>query len=100
MLMSQTGTIEVEHLPQEIQKASPKATPNLEDTVEESTGASIEELQTDPNRISLDEGEKQTLLSALKMTNWNISEASSLLGISRTTFYRKLKKHGLSQTRG
>ncbi len=100
MLMSQTGTIEVEHLPQEIQKASPKATPNLEDTVEESTGASIEELQTDPNRISLDEGEKQTLLSALKMTNWNISEASSLLGISRTTFYRKLKKHGLNQTRG
>lgn len=100
MLMSQTGTIEVEHLPQEIQNANRAGTPNLEKTAGGGPGTSLEELQADPNRISLDEGEKQTLLSALKMTNWNISEASSLLGISRTTFYRKLKKHGLSQSRG
>jgi len=100
MLMSQTGAIEVEHLPQEIQNASQGAARNLEKTAEGNPDASVVEWQADPNRISLDEGEKQTLLSALKMTNWNISEASSLLGISRTTFYRKLKKHGLSQARG
>ena len=105
MLMSQTDTIEVEHLPQEIRKAREDASASVE---EESASSEEEEAfeggdansQSGSNRISLDEGEKQTLLSALKMTNWNISEASNLLGISRTTFYRKLKKHGLSQTRG
>lgn len=102
MLMSETGTVEVEHLPKEVQKAHLEADPNVEQPVlsEERELQGVEEIQTNPNRISLDEGEKQTLLSALKMTNWNISEASNLLSISRTTFYRKLKKHGLSQNRG
>jgi two-component system nitrogen regulation response regulator NtrX len=103
MLMSQTGTIEVEHLPQEIQKAWKEEDASVQGesaSVEDETP--VKESENDPvgsNKISLDEGEKQTLLSALKMTNWNISEASHLLSISRTTFYRKLKKHGLSQTR-
>ena len=105
MLMSQTGVIEVENLPQEIRKAqqeTPASAQEISDlSGKEETGQS--ESENDPagsNRISLNEGEKQTLLSALKMTNWNISEASNLLSISRTTFYRKLKKHGLNQTRG
>ncbi len=104
MLMSQTGTVEVEHLPQEIQKAheeTPAPAKGKSDSPRKE-GPSSDELEGnsgDSSRISLDEGEKQTLLSALKMTNWNISEASNLLSISRTTFYRKLKKHGLSQTR-
>ena len=103
MLMSQTGTIEVEHLPQEIQRAWKEEGSSLQ---RESTSGEDDTSVSGPeagsigsNKISLDEGEKQTLLSALKMTNWNISEASNLLSISRTTFYRKLKKHGLSQTR-
>ena len=97
MLMSKTGTIEVENLPKEIRKAHQEeaAAPP---TVPEESGS--EEDAVFNSAISLDEGEKQTLLSALKMTNWNISEASNLLNISRTTFYRKLKKHGLSQLRG
>ena len=105
MLMSQTGTIEVEHLPQEIQIAQDEvpvpAKVESDSSGEEKAPVEIsEEEPVGSSRISLDEGEKQTLLSALKMTNWNISEASHLLSISRTTFYRKLKKHGLSQTRG
>jgi two-component system, NtrC family, nitrogen regulation response regulator NtrX len=101
MLMSQTGTIEVEHLPQEIQKRQEKAASSISASSEKDS-AVVGEAENHPagsDRISLDEGEKQTLLSALKMTNWNISEASNLLDISRTTFYRKLKKHGLNQTR-
>ena len=105
MLMSQTSTIEVEHLPQEIQKAQGGNSSSVKGESASSEGERVfeEDSESDPassNRISLDEGEKQTLLSALKMTNWNISEASNLLGISRTTFYRKLKKHGLNQTQG
>ena len=101
MLMSQTGTIEVEHLPQEIQKAHEQAQSKEEPASSEKEKTMMENSESESvgsSSISLDEGEKQTLLSALKMTNWNISEASNLLGISRTTFYRKLKKHGLSQT--
>lgn len=95
MLMSQTGTIEVENLPQEIQNAVREETSKPTDPY---TVKGTMDEPTDRSTISLDEGEKQTLLSALKMTNWNISEASNLLSISRTTFYRKLKKHGLSQS--
>ena len=105
MLMSQTGTIEVEHLPKEIKNAQAESTVSAKggsaSSVTEDAFVGGSENESDPsNRISLDDGEKQTLLSALKMTNWNISEASNLLEISRTTFYRKLKKHGLSQARG
>jgi two-component system, NtrC family, nitrogen regulation response regulator NtrX len=101
MLMSQTGTIEVEHLPKEIQKGQEKAASSISAGSEKDSTVvgEAENHPTGSDRISLDEGEKQTLLSALKMTNWNISEASNLLDISRTTFYRKLKKHGLNQTR-
>jgi len=101
MLMSKTGTVEVEHLPQEIQKAQGEApTPVKAESEPSAKEEESEENSAESGRISLDEGEKQTLMSALKMTNWNISEAANLLSISRTTFYRKLKKHGLSQTRG
>ena len=104
MLMSQTGTIEVEHLPQEIRKAVDTASSakGVSDSSEDEKGpaGTVEEVPVGSDSISFDEGEKKTLLSALKMTNWNISEASNLLNISRTTFYRKLKKHGLSQTQG
>lgn len=96
MLMSRTGIIEVENLPLEIQKAQQEGIASQP----VSTARDVAENNSESGKaISLDEGEKQTLLSALKMTNWNISEASNLLSISRTTFYRKLKKHGLSQTR-
>jgi len=103
MLMSQTDTIEVENLPQEILKArEEEASAQAKDKTASSEEDRSEgvDANSPSNSISLDEGEKQTLLSALKMTNWNISEASNLLGISRTTFYRKLKKHGLNQIRG
>ena len=104
MLMSQTGTIEVEHLPQEIRKAGDtvSSAKGVSDSSEDERGlvGKAEEVPVGSDSISFEEGEKKTLLSALKMTNWNISEASNLLNISRTTFYRKLKKHRLSQTQG
>ncbi|MDH5762489.1 MAG: sigma-54 dependent transcriptional regulator [Nitrospinota bacterium] len=99
MLMSQSGIIEVAHLPQEIQKSRQEPVTPLKESVSFEDSPSDDNSKSDFHKISLDEGEKQTLLSALKMTNWNISEASNLLSISRTTFYRKLKKHGLSQSR-
>jgi transcriptional regulator with PAS, ATPase and Fis domain len=39
--------------------------------------------------------EKDRLLKALKDANFRKQKAAALLGMHRSTFYRKLKKHGL-----
>ena len=38
------------------------------------------------------------ILDALSRTKWNKSQAAKLLGVSRTTLDKKIKKYGLSQT--
>lgn len=48
--------------------------------------------------LSLDEAEKQALLSALKISGGNFLEAADKLGVSRATFYRKAKKHGINES--
>jgi len=45
----------------------------------------------------LEEGERQALLAALERAGWNRGEAARLLGISRATLWRKMRKHGLIQ---
>ncbi|WP_216831358.1 transporter substrate-binding protein [Alkalihalobacterium elongatum] len=68
--------IDVEHLPSEltIKQMPPK---HSSDT------------------LLLEEVEKQTIQKALSTTN-NISRAAQLLGISRSTLYRKMKMHSLT----
>ena len=46
---------------------------------------------------TLDELEKRAVAHAMRVTNGNIRQASRLLGIDRTTLYRKLKKHDLQR---
>jgi PAS domain S-box-containing protein len=46
--------------------------------------------------LSLDAGEKDTLLRALQANNWQIENTARGLGINRTTLWRKMKKHGLA----
>jgi PAS domain S-box-containing protein len=44
--------------------------------------------------------ERDLILSSLEASNWRLTEASKKLGISRTTLWRKMKKHNISrQTR-
>lgn len=40
-------------------------------------------------------GEKERLLTALGKTRWNKTKAAEILGIDRTTLWRKMKKHGI-----
>lgn len=42
------------------------------------------------------QNEKELILQALQQTNFSKPKAASLLGIHRTTLYRKLKKYGFS----
>jgi len=44
---------------------------------------------------TIKEREKERLVRALEYTNFNISRAASLLGVSRSTIYRKLRVFGL-----
>jgi len=52
---------------------------------------------TAPSITSLAEIEKQTILHALKALEGDKLAAAKLLGIGKTTMYRKLKEYGLSE---
>ncbi len=55
-----------------------------------------EESEMEEGRIiSLDEAEKIHIEKILRITEGNRQRAASLLGISRTSLYRKMRKHGL-----
>jgi len=47
----------------------------------------------------LDKGEDDKIISALKRNNGNISNTAKELGISRTTLYKKIKKHNIKNSR-
>ncbi len=51
------------------------------------------ELETDPELVGY---ERHRLLDALREADGNKSEAARLLGLPRSTFFSKLKKHGLA----
>ena len=45
---------------------------------------------------NLEESERETILRALKATDFNKSHAASLLSISRSTLYEKIRKYGIA----
>ncbi|MEW8211361.1 MAG: helix-turn-helix domain-containing protein, partial [Candidatus Thiodiazotropha taylori] len=47
----------------------------------------------------LQSAEQQVIVASLGEHNWNISKTAEALGMSRNTLYRKLRKHGINQTR-
>jgi DNA-binding NtrC family response regulator len=49
--------------------------------------------------MTLDELEKEYLVSVLEETNWQKKKASAILGINASTLYRKIQRYGLSQER-
>jgi two-component system response regulator PilR (NtrC family) len=48
-------------------------------------------------QMTLDELEKEYLISVLEETAWQKKKASSILGINASTLYRKIQRYGLSQ---
>jgi Nif-specific regulatory protein len=49
--------------------------------------------------MSLDDIERQHILSTLNATGWNKSQAASWLGIERSTLDRKIRRYGLNELR-
>ncbi len=58
-------------------------------------GGSPEEAPDEPEVFNLEALERQTIVRAMRRTGGNLSEVVRLLGIGRTTLYRKLKKYNL-----
>jgi transcriptional regulator with PAS, ATPase and Fis domain len=48
--------------------------------------------------LSLETIERETLLRALRATEWNVTQAARLLGVSRDTLRYRIEKFGLSAT--
>jgi transcriptional regulator with PAS, ATPase and Fis domain len=80
ILMSETPTLGLDHLPGEIRGAmSTISTPTLKEKVD-----TISQMT-----------EKQMIIDALNKTNQNRTKAAKLLGISRRTLQNKIKEYGL-----
>ncbi|OGH61018.1 MAG: hypothetical protein A3G34_17005 [Candidatus Lindowbacteria bacterium RIFCSPLOWO2_12_FULL_62_27] len=77
-LSQHAGEIGLLHLPAPLQRPAPR--PAMAAGYESS--------------LSLDEVEKRHILSVLNAEKWNISRASGVLGINRTTLYKKMEKYG------
>jgi DNA-binding NtrC family response regulator len=54
-------------------------------------------LNNEGGLLSLDEAEKLAIQSALDLTGGSFPDAAKKLGVSRATFYRKAKKHEISE---
>ncbi|MDE6379950.1 MAG: sigma 54-interacting transcriptional regulator, partial [Muribaculaceae bacterium] len=48
-----------------------------------------------PETLNLEELEQDAIMKAISRSNGNLSQAASLLGITRFTLYRKIEKYGL-----
>ncbi|WP_416194367.1 sigma-54-dependent Fis family transcriptional regulator [Pseudomonas putida] len=48
-------------------------------------------------REVLQDAERQALLTTLEANRWHLTRVAELLGISRNTLYRKLRKHGITR---
>jgi DNA-binding NtrC family response regulator len=93
------GMIRSEHLPprmlEAMQDESRDVASSSEGVVDSSVSTSGELGSIPVSVLDRDELERVTLLRALHQCNGRVDEAARVLGIGRTTLYRRRKKHGL-----
>ncbi len=83
ILLCEGDMIDVEDLPVEIRQ--------------EASGAGAFIFKLPPEGISFDEVEKSLITQAMEQTNWNITRAAKLLGLSFRTLQYRLEKFGLKR---
>jgi DNA-binding NtrC family response regulator len=83
ILLCEGDAIDVEDLPVEIRQ--------------EASGAGAFTFKLPPEGISFDEVEKSLITQAMEQTNWNITRAAKLLGLSFRTLQYRLEKFGLKR---
>ena len=82
--LAEDGRIDIDCLPAELQSMTQPAL-----VAEENVSGSLAE--------QLGDAEARHLYATLREHRWNISGAAEAFGISRSTLYRKMKKHGIVQ---
>jgi len=83
ILLCEGSEIEVEDLPVEIRQ--------------EGTSAATFNFKLPPEGISFDEVERSLITQAMEQTNWNITRAAKLLGLSFRTLQYRLEKFGIKK---
>ena len=83
ILLCEGNEIEVEDLPVEIRQ--------------EGTSASAFNFKLPPEGISFDEVDRSLIPQAMEQTNWNITRAAKLLGLSFRTLQYRLEKFGIKK---
>ena len=63
-----------------------------------SNGNNTKEFLYKSNHMTLDEIEKIYIIKILDKCDWKCKIAAKLLGIDRTTIYRKMKKYGIKRS--
>jgi DNA-binding NtrC family response regulator len=56
-------------------------------------------LSVDRAQMTLEDLEKEYLISVLNSTNWQKKKASAILGINASTLYRKIQRYGIDRER-
>jgi transcriptional regulator of acetoin/glycerol metabolism len=51
------------------------------------------------DRQTLADREREAILDTLRATNWKLTESARVLGISRTTLWRRLRAYGIDRDR-
>lgn len=85
ILLCEGNEIEVEDLPVEIRQ--------------EGTSAAAFNFKLPPEGISFDEVERSLITQAMEQTNWNITRAAKLLGLSFRTLQYRLEKFGIRKAK-
>jgi DNA-binding NtrC family response regulator len=83
ILLCEGNEIEVEDLPVEIRQ--------------EGTSAAAFNFKLPPEGISFDDVERSLITQAMEQTNWNITRAAKLLGLSFRTLQYRLEKFGIKK---
>lgn len=78
--MAKGKNIRLEHLPEHLQKP-------------------VHVTRNSATNDRLGKLEKEIILDTLESVNWNISKASSVLGMARNTLYRKMNKYSIDLSR-
>lgn len=104
--LSQDGVIYLDCLPPDILEADGQEGSLYGTAPLAATTAILPEPQTQPpedvfeeeeaNANPLHEAERRALQDALVAHRWNITNTASSLGMSRSTLYRKMEKHGIT----
>jgi transcriptional regulator with PAS, ATPase and Fis domain len=94
--MSTDGIIYPEHLPDEFLRIS--SAPISEKNIVENEAEEIDSLPDSDGmavNISVKEMEKEAIKRALEKVNNHVRDAAKIVGLSKSTLYRKIKQYGL-----